>query len=39
MKKEQKQEWDMLTLCVFPVRISLHDPPYSHTQCMQGGVE
>ena len=33
MKKEQKQEWVANTLCI-PYIISLHDPPYSHTQCM-----
>ena len=37
MKKEQKQEWDANTLCI-PF-ISLHDPPYSHIQCIQGGVD
>ena len=33
MKKEQKQEWDANTVYSL---LSLHDPPYSHTQCWGG---
>ena len=31
----EKEEWDANTLCI--PYISLHDPPYTHTQFMQGG--